>query len=76
MEKALIVTPNSHELILHRLIEENTDFESFEKNLVLFVKALRYWKGWIREENDNLSNDSNSIENSQFDLLNSGVIKI
>lgn len=64
-----------NELILHRLIDEKTDFEHFEKDLVLFVKALRYWKKWIKEENETPNAPLNNEEISHLDLLTSRLIK-
>jgi hypothetical protein len=72
----LSIDDKRNELILHRLIEENTDFDAFEKSLVLFIKALRYWKNWISEENENSASTFDNSDNTNLDLLRTGVISI
>lgn len=72
----LSIDDKRNELLLHRLIEENTGFDVFEKSLVLFIKALRYWKKWISEENENRPSTFDNTEVSNLDLLKTGIIRI
>ncbi|MCR5537269.1 MAG: type III secretion system chaperone [Succinivibrio sp.] len=39
------------EFVLHRVIDGSIEFADFENILTDFVKATRYWKQWLHENN-------------------------
>ncbi|WP_295351508.1 CesT family type III secretion system chaperone [uncultured Succinivibrio sp.] len=47
------INENDGNFVLHRLIDGDVPYSDFEKILVMFVRAVRYWKEWLslsREE--------------------------
>lgn len=43
--------------VLHRVLEGDLDYSSFEEATALFIKALRYWKAWLSAPKDNTVNN-------------------
>ena len=46
-QAALSIDENHGGFVLHRIVDGAMEFEDFEKILVLFIQAVRYWKEWL-----------------------------
>lgn len=59
--------------VLHRLIDGVVSYEVFEKILIMFVKAVRYWKEWISLPREELQQKKLENRDSPFSILDSIV---
>ena len=43
------IDADRREFVLHRVLDGEMDYPSFERALTVFVQATRYWKRWLAE---------------------------
>ena len=62
---------------LHTVMRDGMPYESFETELTLFLKALRYWKEWLALPPDSTSPaPAADAEGTAASLLATGMLRI